>query len=227
MKSKSFSILAALTLVVLEAAAARAGIVLNPAPGTGQYDLLPNGGFETGTMADWPDQLPNGNAGLGEFVASTAMPFAGNFSAQAVPTVSFSGPGFAEITDPLPVTVGETYVLSAFFNTSDLTSGNLYVDTAGWGVNLQILPQTGLSGWQFLWADFTAPISTARFRLVRDGAVETGQYGYIDDVALTPVQDFVAPSAVPEPGTLQMFATAFCAVVGITVSGRTRRLMFS
>lgn len=122
---------------------------------------------------------------------------------------------------------GEEYVLSAFFYTGDLTSGNLYIDTAGWGVILQLLPVTGYKGWQFLSVEYAPPIDTARFRLVRDGDVQTDQYSYIDDVALTPAQDFVAPSVVPEPGTLQLFATAFCVVVGLRGAGRIRRLRFS
>lgn len=200
-------IAAILAIYVMGISQADAGMVLDPEAGTGTWLTVPNGGFETGDMSSWPPQIPPNNAGKGLFVASSEQVWSGNFSSKADPLTNFTGAGFAHITDPTAITVtpGETYVLSAFFYTAGMTHGNLSMDLADVGFNIRI-NATLDEGWHFAWGEFTPTLNNVRVRILRDSDVRLGEFGFIDEIGITPLQDFRAPNvrtaAVPEPSSL-------------------------
>lgn len=205
---KPFVFLSAfLILMGSTACSLRASIVFDPDPNTGHWLTVPNGGFETGDMTGWSPQIPPNNNGYGVFVASSDVVLSGSYSAKTDPLLNFTGPGFANISDYIPVQANETYVLSGFFNAEGLTSGNLSLDLSDIGFNIRINAVIGSPGWHFVWGEFTPTIDyLVRVRLVRDTDVKLGEYGYIDEVGITPASEFVAPSTVPEPTSFVIFA---------------------
>lgn len=202
---------------------AEAGLVLQPVIGTGQWTLLPNGGFETGKLTPWANEV---NTHLGQFVVSTENPYQGRYSVKAVPTQEFATYGFGLRTGEIPVIPGETYVLSGFFNLTQSSPGNFYLDlndTPDEVTTGVYFDNYGISGWFFAWEIFTVPkdVISVRVRMIRDHIVHVGEYGYIDQAGLTLARDFVPPtSAVPEPSTL---ASAGVAVVVALAYVRYRR----
>jgi hypothetical protein len=178
--------------------------IYDPVLGTGKFNLVPNGGFETGaTTPQWGAGAGSGVGGFGGFVISTNA-FDGHYSAASqsdFPTLS-NGAGYAWQQTIMGLTPGSIYVLSGYFNTVDLTNGNLYLDMDGIPGNPTpgfsgISPTNNPSGWFFSYQDFLANSSTMTVRMVRDQYFNTllGD-GYIDDVAITPVSQFVPVSQV-------------------------------
>ncbi|MBX3399277.1 MAG: serine/threonine protein kinase [Gemmataceae bacterium] len=180
------------------AVVAERGFVLAPVPGTGRWDLVPNGDFEEdvpGHPAGWPPQVPDDNRGLGVFRRSAAQAFQGRASAQAVPAKDIANTGFAHITDYLRVVPYRRYVLSAFFHTEALTSGELSLDLASVSFDVRVVAPPRVKGWQFRWCSFTPTQDRIRIRLVRDGKVRAGESGFIDGVAVTLADDFLPPES--------------------------------
>ena len=158
------------------------------------YTIISNGGFEAGNLIRWAEQV---GLSKGRFVVSNTRSVNGRFSVRASPGLNFTGPGFAAKSDFIPVTPGSINVLSAFFYTVGLTGGALYIDLndVKWhnGGDVEVKSTLNIPGWQFLWREFTVPddVTEVRVRLVRDGrGVRFIQLGYIDDVAVTPVDEF-------------------------------------
>jgi len=137
------------------------------------------------------------------FRASSEMALAGNYAAECIPVKDGAGPGFGSGRD-VSVLPGETYVLSAFFFTSNLR-GHLYVDLGDGQFepvkdNLDAVRGTaGVDRWQFVYARFTAPqgVTHVKVRLSYDATFRVGEVGYIDDVAVTPAASFRAPTLEP------------------------------
>lgn len=215
------------SLLIVSTTQSYGAIVFDPEPATGQWTAIPNGGFETGEIwkYGWEIQVPPDNRGQGLFVASTEVVWSGTFAAKAEPLKDFSGPGFAHITPPTAVCVkpGEEYILSAFFHTGGINSGNLYLDFDAWtqSPNLQVLSEIGVAGWQFVWGSFVPTTDIVRVRIVRDGEVPFGEFGYIDDVGVTLASDFIPPSAatsnaVPEPPAIVVWLLGIGIVCGFT-----------
>ncbi len=182
--------------------------------GTGHWQTLTNGGFETGSTSGW-----YGSGWKGSFSASSTMAFTGSYSVESRPSYSFNGPGFA-LNHNVSVQSGVSYVLSGFFNTASLTEGDqMYIDLNDVSFEHSCVAPTGVAGWQFVWWSFTVPSGyhSLTVRLVRDGNVVQGHYGYVDEVALTPVSEFATPEVVPEPATLLLLAMG-----GLSVFRRRR-----
>jgi hypothetical protein len=169
-------------------------------PGSGQYSIIPGGDFETGDMAGWADSA---GGQPGAFTATKAAAFAGGYGAQSTVTTSGVGAGFGagRLVEVQP---GQTYILSAFFITEHVR-GRLYVDLG----DVSFEPHMGTSGgvggdpqvaqWQFAYAAFTVPADVlgVRVRLSHDSVFTPGDYGYVDDVAITPVAQFRLPTRLP------------------------------
>lgn len=210
-------------LVLILVGTVNAGIVLDPVPATGSFNVISNGGFETGTMASW--SVFN-NPAYGVFAASSQSSYSGNWSAKTVPNANFTGAGYDAISAPITVTPGVTYVLSAFFNTASMSESALYLDLGD--VPFEVQPGNYYSPtsarifgpWFFSWDSFTVPtnVSTLQIRMIHDGSggtnVFTSDVGYVDSVAITPVSQFSPPTAVPEPSSFVFGGMAVAAIVG-------------
>jgi hypothetical protein len=144
----SASVFATTPSLVEQLEAAAVVHILDPVAGTGRYDLVPNGGFETGMMTNWTLQQDV----KGEFQASSEESFEGSFSAKSITKLTRTGNGYAA-SQTLPVIPNTDYVLSAFFLRSSLSDARMYVDL--WDVPYDIQP-FGLKvpGWQFSYGIF-------------------------------------------------------------------------
>jgi hypothetical protein len=196
-----------------------AGTVLNPTPGTGSYAVLANGGFETG-LANWPYTAGSG----GGFASSNADSFLGDGSivTNTLTNVTGEAAGYARQSDEFTVTGGETYVLSGFFNTLDIAGGKLYLDLSDVSFDLFVGstmddPING-TDWFFAWGEFTVPSTSTsmnlRVRVVRDSTRVIGELGYVDEVAVTPISQFRAPTSVVPLPSAALAGFGLLAVLG-------------
>ncbi|WP_199332029.1 Calx-beta domain-containing protein [Anabaena lutea] len=183
---------------------AKLTIVDNDIPNIGNWKTVTNGGFETGDLNGWSN-----TSGENLWTITSDRSISGNFSAKAITNTAFNGPGYALQRTVTGLIAGEKYVLSGFIYTGGLTSGNTYLDlndiandpNVGAGdssqtslniqYNLFLTFLNGIDQWQFVWKEFVAPSNQVTVRLVRDGEVKAGESAYIDDVAITPISQFI------------------------------------
>jgi hypothetical protein len=187
-----------------------ADTIYDPVPGTGSYDVLPNGDFETGDKTNWDNVWPT----RGVFVTSNEEAFDGTYSAKTE-TYTTSGDGYALIQYNVSVSEGQDFVLSGFFHTEGLSQGNFYLDMDDAAFEIHVLATLG-QGWHFVWETISIPmgVNSVNVRLVRSSDRSPTDRGYIDEVALTPAGNFEAPSPVPEPATLALLAAGALGLLG-------------
>ena len=170
----------------------------NDIPTTGNWVSVSNGDFESGNTNSW-----FGVAGeRGTMGVSDDRSLFGNFSAKATTTSGFNGYGYGLVQVVNGLVVGEKYVLSGFIYTGELTSGQTYLD-------LNDIPNdptartlnNGVNQWQFVSTEFVASSSQVTVRVVRDGDVKAGESAYVDEVAITPFNQFV-PVDIPMNGAI-------------------------
>jgi hypothetical protein len=197
-------------VISLAATLARAAsvTVYNPSLTGGTYDLIydtphtHSTDFEYDAGSVFTSSVPPAFPGFGN---STDAPIIGGHSAVTNTRSSegLSGPGYASQFVVPSLTVGAHYIISAFFNRGDVSTGNLYIDIAGFpGVSV-VSADLSVAGNQFVYVDYLATLDTITLRLVRDGDRVAGEKAYVDDIGFTLKSDFVAPdvavSAVPLP----------------------------
>jgi hypothetical protein len=188
-------------LVLSCALGSQAGVLVGPfVPGTGIWDVLANGGFESGGLSFWTPVIPAN----GTVTATTAARYGGVYGAEFTPAHNFSGPGFGIAHDAVSVVAGETYVLSGFVKAPTVLSAGgpqFYLDLNDVVNDPGARAMAATPGWQFVWDEWTATFTgNVTPRVVEDGTVLTTDLGYFDDIALTLKSRFVPPTAVPEPG---------------------------
>lgn len=120
----------------------------------------------------------------------------GSFSARARPVTALSGEGFS-LRQSVSVTPGQTYVLSGLAEICDLESGN-FLDLNDVPFENSVLSTRDRRGPQFIFGTFTVPngVNSLVVRVVRDGTVLLRDFAYIDQVAITPIDDFVPPTPI-------------------------------
>ena len=191
------------TLSVAQMAMATGGWYLGPfVQDTGNWTTVPNGSFENG-LTGWDLEDPHDH---GVYLASNEMATDGAYSAKGIASATFPIYGFA-LRQYVSVVPGQEYVLSGSF--SKFYNSHLTLDLDD--VAFEVQPYAHVvapSTWQFAWETFTVPagVNSVRVRLLFDTNVVLGEYGYFDEVAVTPVNDFSPPSVVPEPATLGLLA---------------------
>ena len=195
------------------------GVITNidPQNVTGNWNVIYNGGAETGATYPW-SIFPGWMASLG---VSSEEKLNGNYSFKMHMKVNNpSGHwGAAAKHFNILITPG-IYVISGFFYKDYTISGGMYLDlndlyvydTNHNHVNDNIVVDKQALGWQFVYGifNFTTPTYVS-VRVVRDSLFYAGEDFYFDDVAITPIDNFRAPSSVvPEPITSGLF------LIGIT-----------
>ena len=179
--------------------------------GSGNWTTLVNGSFEGGNISQWQDD----QFGRGSFAATSAMAYDGVFSAGASPFSSFNGAGFA-LTYFVSVTGGQDYVISAFINTGNISSGQVRLDVIVNGnfIGLDPAATNGISEWQFLSDTVSIPsgVNSVTVRLIRDGNVGFNEIAFFDEIGVTSVGSFTAPTVIPEPSVMVLLGMGIFSV---------------
>ncbi len=178
-------------------------------PGSGSYELVPGGDFESGS-AGWVLE----GSYFGTWDTSVQQTANGVYSAKGTAANQSDYYGFAWRRHDVPVIGGETYVLSAFFYRPQGEDYWLYLDfdDVSWDIFLHSQQAFG-DEWQFRWGEVTIPpdVSSVTVRLVMDTNLDVGDVGFIDDASLTPVNDFVPPQSLASGPTISMREPWVCA----------------
>ncbi len=220
-KERGMRNLVLFSFLLLNISTASAVVVTgNFVPGSGNTNLITNGGFDS-SLAGW-SQL---NFGKGQFLYNSESVSGTGGSAQSSPYFGFSGPGFGLQSSAISVTAGQNYILSGFINTRNMISGQAYIDMSdtSFDINLGLDPTfgavtIGLDTWQFLYAAFTPNVNSLRVRLVQDGfPVTAGSSVLFDNIAVTLASEFSEPivSPVPVPAAAWLFMTGILGFWGL------------
>ena len=162
-------------------------------PSAGSYQLVANGGFESGALSPWTEDMPNNGTPT---VVATAQ--AGSFGLQLTPDVS--GIAGYSISQVVSVTGGTPYVLSAYLDASALVGAEgIYLDNNDAIFEVNVASVAGQPGWQFVYGTFQTPtfLNAASIRIVHDGTIAPARSAWADDVAVTEQAQFVAPVFCP------------------------------
>jgi hypothetical protein len=169
-------------------------------PKTGVYQLIPNGGFETvsGTSQTQAEFWNIASGWQPYYQRDTANPIFQLASLHMTESWSHTGPGIAAVNGNIPVTPGQTYVLSGYVINSIIGGGQAYLDLADVSFDVSAFSTSGSGDTEFVCAEFTVPsgVTAINVRAVVDGTIQTGSNAYFDEVAVTPKSSFVRPPAI-------------------------------
>ncbi len=200
-------VLAALTSVAF----AQSGLIQGPfVAGSGNYTTIPGGTFEVSDpLTGWFQSF---------MVSSVTSP---TLWGDRVGLVTFPANGFYAVHKPLEnsLVVGQQYVLSGFMRAEE-PGGSLAIDVGNfagqfWNQTAATAVQvdeSNLTKWTFGYVIFTADNPSMTVRLVRNGPTVLNANNFFDDIAVTPVNSFVAPTPVPEPATMTALALGLLAL---------------
>lgn len=160
--------------------------------------LVQNGGFETGDFTSW---TLNGGGNPDNFVDNggswSITPHSGSYFA----LLGQAG-GLAYLSQTLPTTAGQTYLLSCWFNSPDgLTPNEFNVAWNGTTLFDQLnIPAIASPGWTNLLflVSATGPGTVLQF-----GAQDDTSYLGLDDVSVVPVPPTLFQSTVKTGGAIQ------------------------
>ena len=191
--------------------ALQAEVLVGPfLPGTGNWNVLPSGGFEYG-----PQTIRTANSyaykqdvfylnalvsGAGTASTSPVAAEVGSLGALIQPG-TFNGIGVALSYDG-KLQVNVQYVLSAFIRrpTPDGSLAHIYIDNGGNQGDHQVFASAATSEWQFVWGVYSVSATGLTPRIVMDTKVGPNDVLYVDEFAATPLSQFHPPVAgVPEP----------------------------
>ena len=205
--SKKNLIVVAVAIVVALAGVASASIITNPNIGTGSYTIVNNGGFETGDMTGWG--YVQSFTGQGTSGIVTTPVAVGNNAASVTTLVAFTHNGYGIYSNDIAVTAGAQYVLSAYVDASNGARAQLriwdeIIGTPNWTNCFGGVTTVGSSGWEFIHTTVTIPTGVTTVDIIAGQEINSavGDVIYFDDVALTPLANFTAPT--PEPATMSL-----------------------
>lgn len=167
-------------------------------PGTGAYLRVTNGGIEEGSGTRATRWTPE-NSRSAALERSDVDPIFEGFSFSLRGDFSNpGGPGIAQDHDSIPVTPGETYMLSGFVRNGIVGGGAAYLDLNDVSFERQAGSTSGAGVVEFVCAEFTVPdgVNSITVRTVTDGKIEVGSSAQFDEVAVTPIDDFERPPAL-------------------------------
>ncbi len=201
------------------------GVLVGPfAAGSGSWTDLPGGNFESGPYA-----LPVntqygpliGDMELFQSAGSVGSAFRSNSAAYSgaqgvdLRVGTFQGAGVGMTYYKLyPVPAGSSVVLSAFVRRVNPATSRAAVFLDFWGLSgtERVLARSNVAGWQFLYSVFTAPVGggfvNLGARVGVDGDVTPDDHILIDELAITPLEQFVPPQPLLGDMTLGAQGTA-------------------
>ncbi|HEY3743001.1 MAG TPA: PEP-CTERM sorting domain-containing protein [Bryobacteraceae bacterium] len=176
-------------------------------------NLVINGGFEDGIGAQGPVgwiytpayTVPNA-------YVSTITPHSGTYDFQFASVAGGGAQQMDEISQTIPTTPGEQYILSVWERDFDpFGPRGVTYEWNGVGSTLfPVVPQP--HGFDYLLFTFAVTGGPGTTSTLSFAGYDTNGVMYIDDVSVTPASD---ATATPEPGTLGMlFAGGACLAVG-------------
>lgn len=176
-------------------------VVLNPLQGSEHLTLLTNGSFEansSGIPLSWSIVTSSPKVPVVSQV-SQEQSYLGSNSAKISGTGTYTGPG-AGLRTQVSTTVGQKYVLGAYFFLGNITTAQFYADINDDSTdpNVMLGVSVPANTWVFAYDTFTAQRSTTVVRLIMDYKISGDQYAYVDGVSVTPSSIFVPPLPVPE-----------------------------
>ena len=183
--------------------------------GSGHWNTVPNGDFESGAT-----NLPiSGYTGAGNqfLLVSTGSSGTASINQRAaeygqygveIDPGHFSGSGLAVTYNGIfHLTPGHVYVLSAFVRrpNPEASLAHIYLDL--WAPPGIAVPSTNSTAdWQFIYGTFTATTAPVTTRAIVDFNVNVSDVAYFDEIAITPVEEFVPPTTGPAPAQAQATA---------------------
>lgn len=190
------------------ASRAQSGLIQGPfLPGSGNYTTVTGGDFEATNSLAWFGY--EGGWGQGQVFRESQAAYRGDYGMRMTRLATFGGYASGTLTN---LTVGETYVLSAFIKPDTVwQDGMAYIDVMAGapytGMGITNMNSSHEDKWHFAYTTFTVTQPSVVVRVVNatagaGGIVPDGATTFWDDVAITPVAQFVAPTTVPEPATL-------------------------
>lgn len=174
-------------------------------PGTGSWTVVDGGGFESvsGALPVFTTYVTPGNWYLFTSASSSATATATAEASAArvggtgirVRPGSFNGPGVAlTLGKVMNLPAGVPHVLSGWVRRSATPSAGAKVYLDLWGaVGGFRVDTVAQPGWQFVHGVFTPGGAAVGIRAVVDGAVPQGEEFSVDELAITPLSQFVAP----------------------------------
>ncbi len=197
-------------------ASAQSGVIGGPFdPNSGNYNIVPGGSFEeTDNIGVWADLI-----GLNTSTISRVSSPVVKGARSGLLSSSSDGNYFRYQTG-IPLVAGQTYVLSAFVRGEEV-GGAVGLDIGNFGgqffnvtalTNVEKTSST-VGNWYFAYTTFVADNPSMAIRLVNYGTTGANARNYFDDIAVTPVNDFRAVQAVPEPGTMLAIGVGLAALV--------------
>lgn len=194
-------------------ASAQSGVIGGPFdPNSGNYNVVQGGSFEeTDNIGVW-------SVFGGTPLSRVSSPVVKGARSGMLTSV-FSGNYYC-FQSGIPLVAGQTYVLSAFLRGEE-TGGAIGLDIgnfAGQFFNVTALTNvektaSTVGNWYFAYTTFVADNPSMTIRLVNYGTTGENARNYFDDIAVTPVNDFRAVQAVPEPGTMLAIGVGLAAMV--------------
>ena len=162
------------------------------------FELVTNGGFETGDFTGWTTVDAPGLTSM--YGVDTAGPHSGSYSA----FFGGSGPGRDSISQTLATVAGQPYLLSFSFDNGGGTTAGSFTASLG-GTTVYTAPSTSFA---FAPVSFLFNATTNNSVLTFSGFNTTGFYT-LDNVSI---------AAVPEPETYALFMLGL-----LTVGAWSRR----
>jgi subtilase family serine protease len=176
--------------------------------------LVQNPGFETGDFTGWTLIGDGGNVNFvdnGVYIT----PHSGSYAA----ALGEVGTTLATLSQTLPTSVGQTYLLSLWLDSPNVSPSTPNKFTVAWnGVTLFNKSNIGRIGWTNL--QFTVK-STASSTVLQFGSRDDNYYLGLDDVTVTPL---FPPSFIVQPTNVTVSAGSNAAFV--TTAGGTSPLAY-
>jgi serine/threonine protein kinase len=124
------------------------------------------------------------------FAHTKEKSLSGQWAMSSVPSNQVTGAGSAIYCQISGLDPKETYVLSAGFETSEMTSGCLGCDVEGDSFYKRLSAHAGVLGWQYGWCEFSPDQESIKVRLVHDFNLNIGERGFFDCLKLVPKSAF-------------------------------------
>jgi len=198
--------------------------------GTGHWTTVQDGGFEgvlngplpvySGYVLPGSWYLYTASGSGGSATVTTNEAAQGTKAVRIQPTV-FNGPGIAlTLGATMKLQAGRPYVLSGFVNRLGTVDAPAQVGLDLWGApgNIRV-PVPAVPGWQFVWGVFTPTVAPVGIRAVVDGRVGTNDVVIVDELAITPLEEFRAPEKVLETFNVRFGITQQVGIQGVAAAG--------